>query len=128
MRWRIKILLSDKRASHPMGPMRLWVGLACLAAFLPVGLSFALTTAEQPDELAAVRASYRRPEAIPFPGSNPYSEAKAALERYYFSTRCSRDRKRAPVRHATTHRFHGGTAWHTPSAKIRKACRFVRQA
>ena len=84
MRRRIKILLSDKRASHPMGPMRLWIGLACLAAFLPVGLSFALTTAEQPDELAAVRASYRRPGAIPFPGSNPYSEAKSALGEMLF--------------------------------------------
>ncbi|MDA9506747.1 cytochrome C peroxidase [Bradyrhizobium sp. CCBAU 11386] len=63
--------------------MRLWIGLAWLAALLPVGLSFALTTAE-PDELAAVRASYRRPATIPFPGSNPYSEAKAALGEMLF--------------------------------------------
>ncbi|MVT53217.1 EAL domain-containing protein [Bradyrhizobium yuanmingense] len=76
--------------------MRLWVGLAYLVAFLPVGLSFALTTGEQPDELAAVRATYRRPEVIPFPSSNPYSDAKAALgEMLFFDPLLSRSKTRS---------------------------------
>ncbi|MGY3146130.1 cytochrome c peroxidase [Bradyrhizobium sp. USDA 3397] len=79
-----------------MGPMRLWVGLAYLVAFLPVGLSLALTTGEQPDELAAVRATYRRPEVIPFPSSNPYSDAKAALgEMLFFDPLLSRSKTRS---------------------------------
>ncbi|MCA6124937.1 c-type cytochrome [Bradyrhizobium sp. WSM 1704] len=59
--------------------MRLWVSLTLLAAFLPVGLSFALNTAKAPDDAATVRASYRRPAAVPFPKSNPHSEAKSVL-------------------------------------------------
>ena len=59
--------------------MRLWVSLTLLAAFLPMGLSFALNAAKTPDELAKVRASYRRPAAVPFPSRNPHSEAKSAL-------------------------------------------------
>ncbi|MFB9270184.1 cytochrome-c peroxidase [Bradyrhizobium erythrophlei] len=65
--------------------MRLWVSLTVLAALLPVGLPLALTAAKAPpDDLATIRASYRRPDAIPFPSSNPYSEAKSALGEMLF--------------------------------------------
>ena len=55
--------------------MRLWVSLTLLAAVLPAGLSLALTTAPAPAprDPATIRASYRRPDVIPFPSSNPYS-------------------------------------------------------
>lgn len=59
--------------------MRLWVSLTLLAAILPMGLSFALNAAKAPSDPATVRASYRRPAVVPFPGSNPHSEAKSAL-------------------------------------------------
>ena len=57
--------------------MRLWVGLTLLAALAPVGLSFALTATTAPDDLAKTRASYHRPEAVPYPEGNPWSEAKS---------------------------------------------------
>jgi len=59
--------------------MRFWVSLTVLAASLLVGLPLALTAAKAPDGLEAIRANYRRPDVIPFPESNPYSEAKSAL-------------------------------------------------
>lgn len=64
--------------------MRLWVSLTLLAAVLPVGLSLALTPATTPRDPAAIRASYRRPDVVPFPSSNPYSEAKSALGQMLF--------------------------------------------
>lgn len=73
--------------------MRLWVSLTLLAAILPAGLSFALTGTETPDELAKVRASYRRPDAVPFPSSNPYSKAKSDLgEMLFFDPLLSRSK------------------------------------
>ncbi|KWV44777.1 tryptophan tryptophylquinone biosynthesis enzyme MauG [Bradyrhizobium macuxiense] len=73
--------------------MRLWVSLTLLTALLPAGLSFALTTAKAPDDLTKVRASYRRPDSIPFPSSNPYSEAKSALgEMLFFDPLLSRSK------------------------------------
>jgi cytochrome c peroxidase len=73
--------------------MRRWVGLTLLAALWPLGLPFAFTAAARPDHLALVRASYRRPAAIPFPSSNPYSEAKAALgKKLFFDPLLSRSR------------------------------------
>ncbi|MGY4574044.1 c-type cytochrome [Bradyrhizobium pachyrhizi] len=64
--------------------MRLWVSLTLLAAVLPVGLSLALTPAAAPGDPATIRASYRRPDVVPFPSSNPYSEAKSALGQLLF--------------------------------------------
>ncbi|WP_407167228.1 cytochrome-c peroxidase [Bradyrhizobium sp. ORS 111] len=73
--------------------MRLWVSLTLLAAILPAGLSFALTGTETPDDLAKVRASYRRPDAVPFPSSNPYSKAKSDLgEMLFFDPLFSRSK------------------------------------
>lgn len=44
------------------------------------------------DDLAALKAKYRRPEAVPFPEDNPHSEAKARLgELLFFDPRLSRD-------------------------------------
>lgn len=65
--------------------MRVWASLALVAAFLPLGQRFVSTAAETSGDLAEMRASYRRPAAIPFPGSNPYSVPKAALgEKLFF--------------------------------------------
>src|SRR5262245_9008815 len=41
-------------------------------------------TARAEDDLAALKAEYRRPEAVPFPEDNPYSPAKAELGRWLF--------------------------------------------
>jgi cytochrome c peroxidase len=59
------------------------------AAFLAGGLAGAVAAAvviqsasSQPapaDDLAVVKASFRRPAAVPFPPNNPFSEAKRAL-------------------------------------------------
>jgi cytochrome c peroxidase len=76
--------------------MRLWLNLAWLAALLPLGLPFALPAAEGTDDVALVRAKYRRPAAIPFPSSNPYSEAKSALGKMlFFDSLLSRSRTRS---------------------------------
>jgi cytochrome c peroxidase len=64
--------------------MRLWISLALLAATLPLGLAFALTGTEKLGDLGLVRANYRRPAAIPFPSSNPYSGAKSSLGEMLF--------------------------------------------
>jgi cytochrome c peroxidase len=64
--------------------MRLWLNLAWFAALLPLGMPFALPATKGPDDLTLIRAKYRRPTAIPFPSSNPYSEAKSALGKMLF--------------------------------------------
>lgn len=65
--------------------MRVWVSLALVAVFLPLGQRFVSTASETSGDLAEMRASYRRPAAIPFPDSNPYSVPKAALgEKLFF--------------------------------------------
>jgi cytochrome c peroxidase len=75
--------------------MKLWVSLTLLAALLPLGLSFALT-ADGPGDLKQIRASYARPASIPFPNSDPYSEAKSALgELLFFDPLLSRSRTRS---------------------------------
>ncbi len=48
-------------------------------AFLCGALVGSIAALAQSDELAAVKEKFRRPAAIPFPASNPYSEAKRAL-------------------------------------------------
>ncbi|QOZ29006.1 cytochrome-c peroxidase [Bradyrhizobium sp. CCBAU 51753] len=76
--------------------MRLWVGLTLLAALAPVGLSFALNATTAPDSVATGRASYRRPDAVPYPASNPWSEAKSALgQMLFFDPLLSRSKTRA---------------------------------
>jgi cytochrome c peroxidase len=76
--------------------MRFSISLALFAALLPFGLPFALSAAAEPGGLALIRASYRRPAAIPFPSSNPYSEAKSALgEMLFFDPLLSRSRTRS---------------------------------
>lgn len=64
--------------------MKVWVSLALLAAIVPLGQRFDSTAAETSSEAAKIRASYRRPTAIPFPDRNPYSAPKAALGKTLF--------------------------------------------
>ena len=64
--------------------MKVWASLALLAAFVPLGQRFGSTAAEISSEAAEIRASYRRPVAIPFPDGNPYSAQKAALGKMLF--------------------------------------------
>ena len=65
---------------------------AITAAFLCGALAGAAAAFAQSDDLAAVKETYRRPVAIPFPSSNPYSEAKRALgETLFHDTRLSAD-------------------------------------
>ncbi|WP_024511853.1 cytochrome c peroxidase [Bradyrhizobium sp. ARR65] len=76
--------------------MRHWVSLTLLAVCLPLGLSFALAAAGEPGELGHIRANYRRPAAIPFPSSNPYSDAKSALgQMLFFDPLLSRSKTRS---------------------------------
>jgi cytochrome c peroxidase len=57
-------------------------GLACAMALL-FGAG-ATHSGEAPHDRAYWRAQYRRPVEIPFPESNPYSEAKSRLGRMLF--------------------------------------------
>jgi cytochrome c peroxidase len=74
--------------------------LPIAAAFLAgVAVAGALTlapgvsSAEPADRLAALKAEFRRPASVPFPSSNPFSEAKRALgERLFHDRRLSADR------------------------------------
>ena len=44
------------------------------------------------DDLTALKASFRRPEGVPFPADNPFSEAKRALgEKLFHDRRLSLD-------------------------------------
>jgi cytochrome c peroxidase len=72
----------------PNGHGRLSLAVAFVAASL--GAVFGLAVREAPRaesadaELAAVKTRFRRPDAVPFPAGNPYSEAKARLGRALF--------------------------------------------
>lgn len=60
-----------------------------------MGCAFAVGVAGEPDRAARL-AAYRRPDAIPFPETNPYSQAKAELGRaLFFDAALSRDETRA---------------------------------
>lgn len=59
-------------------------GLLCFAAFMLFGLPLTLVAAEGQGSFAQIRASYRRPAAIPFPDSNPYTKAKSDLGKTLF--------------------------------------------
>ncbi|WP_024508436.1 cytochrome c peroxidase [Bradyrhizobium sp. ARR65] len=64
--------------------MRYRVNLTLLAVFLPLGVAFTLAKEDSASDRTLIQASYRRPAAIPFPGSNPYSKAKSALGKMLF--------------------------------------------
>src|SRR5262249_29752991 len=49
------------------------------AALLPSPILQAAPAARSTDELAALKASFRRPPSVPFPADNPFSEQKRAL-------------------------------------------------
>jgi cytochrome c peroxidase len=75
--------------------------LGIAAAFFVSSTSFeALAAARAPagvaDELATLKAAFRRPAAVPFPADNPYSEKKRALGAMLFhDTRLSMDGSRS---------------------------------
>src|SRR5262249_16842286 len=52
---------------------------AAAAALVPSAILQAAPTPRSTDELAALRASFRRPPTVPFPADNPFSEPKRAL-------------------------------------------------
>ena len=72
-----------------------WKLAGAAAALLTVmGCAWAVGMSGEPDRRARL-AEYRRPEAIPYPESNPYSAAKAELGRgLFFDPLLSRDGER----------------------------------
>ena len=60
------------------------IGLACLTAALLIGLPLGFVAAEERGSLAQIRESYRRPASIPFPETNPYTQAKFELGKKLF--------------------------------------------
>jgi len=71
------------------GQLRLVVALAFVCGALAGG---AVALAQTPGDLAALKEKFRRPAAIPFPTSNPYSPRKRALgERLFHDKHLSAD-------------------------------------
>ncbi len=66
---------------------------AVAAILLHLSFSNAIAPAHAaPDELAALKAAFRRPAAVPFPADNPFSEKKRALgEALFHDKRLSAD-------------------------------------
>src|SRR5450755_3736906 len=65
-------------------------------------------TAAVVSDLAALKAKFRRPDTVPFPASNPFTEDKRALgERLFFDKRLSADGSLACV---SCHAFAKGLA------------------
>jgi cytochrome c peroxidase len=56
-----------------------WVCAAFIAGTAAGGLAAIAAQPRQAPDLAAVKAAFRRPAAIPFPADNPFSETKRAL-------------------------------------------------
>src|SRR5262245_52133029 len=53
-------------------------------------LAVAVPSSASAQDVAKLKAEYRRPDSIPFPKDNPYTTAKAALgKKLYFDTRLS---------------------------------------
>jgi cytochrome c peroxidase len=75
------------------GAQRHWRGLIGIAFLCGALVGGAAALAQpRPDDLAILKATFRRPAAIPFPASNPYSPAKRALgERLFHDKRLSAD-------------------------------------
>ena len=75
--------------------------LGATAAFLVQSASFEASAATRSpagsgDELARLKAAFRRPTAVPFPADNPYTEKKRALgAALFFDTRLSVDNSRS---------------------------------
>src|SRR5436190_7869698 len=75
--------------------------LGATTAFLVQSASFAASAATRAptgsgDELARLKAAFRRPAAVPFPADNPYTEKKRALgAALFFDTRLSVDNSRS---------------------------------
>ena len=78
---------------HSLQGLAVAVGFAALAAVLPSSTGAAEQVAARTTEaaeLSALKALFARPDAIPFPEDNPYSEAKARLgEMLFFDPRLS---------------------------------------
>ena len=75
-----------------------------------VSSSVRAAAAERGDDLAALKASFRRPASVPFPADNPFSEAKRALGETLFndprlsidgSLACASCHQRGPVSEVT---------------------------
>jgi len=67
-----------------------WRGLIAVA--FVCGALAGAALAQGSDDLAALKQKFRRPAGIPFPASNPYSDAKRALgERLFHDKRLSAD-------------------------------------
>ena len=72
--------------------MRSVIAVAFVCGALAGGAAAFAATADAPVDLGALKAKFRRPAAIPFPASNPYSEAKRALgETLFHDKRLSAD-------------------------------------
>jgi cytochrome c peroxidase len=57
---------------------------AAAAALVPSAILQAAPTPRSTDELAVLKASFRRPPTVPFPADNPFSEPKRALGEVLF--------------------------------------------
>lgn len=69
--------------------------LTFILGTIVIGGAWAVGSASEPDRAARL-AEFRRPDAIPFPEANPYSQAKAELGRaLFFDPILSRDEGRA---------------------------------
>jgi cytochrome c peroxidase len=67
--------------------------IAGVAAAAILAFASGLSSARPLDDLAAPKEKFRRPAAVPFPASNPFSEQKRALgERLFHDKRLSADR------------------------------------
>jgi cytochrome c peroxidase len=75
------------------GPgLRGFLAAAFLCGALVGGVAAFAASADEVVDLGALKAKFRRPEAIPFPRSNPYSEDKRALgEALFHDKRLSAD-------------------------------------
>ena len=65
---------------------RLSLAVAATAACLGAAFGWTLRTEAEPADpaLAALKAQFRRPETVPFPADNPWTDAKARLGRQLF--------------------------------------------
>jgi cytochrome c peroxidase len=83
--------VSDAGAEQGRG-LRGFIAAAFLCGALVGGVAAVSANTGEPVDLAALKAKFRRPAAIPFPASNPYSEAKRALgETLFHDKRLSAD-------------------------------------
>ena len=76
-------LRSPKVTTMRVGWLTGVVAGVCGSLVLLLSASVAVS-GEAPPDRAALKAKYQRPAEIPFPESNPYSEAKSKLGRILF--------------------------------------------